>query len=107
MESRYEDLILNPEVVMRKVIRFVDEKWEDKIAVFEGKQGDYEKVYQLTGRESSTLQRLKQPMTRDRIGIWKSKVSSDELNLIREEIKRRGLIEQFDSLYFSKQNKDT
>ena len=91
LELRYEDLARHPVETMGAVMDFVGESWEDRVAEFFGKPGEYEKVLELTGRPSSTLLRLKEPLTTKRIGIWKTEMSEQEIEATHEAIADRGL----------------
>ena len=51
---------------------------------------DYEKVLEVTGRESSTLARLKRPLEQDRIGIWRHVLSKEDIEAMRSAIRTAG-----------------
>ena len=67
------------------------EDWEEDIADFQGKKDDYDRVLQFTGKASTTLERLKEPLSRKRIGIWKDMVTEEEIDRIYREVEKRGL----------------
>ena len=74
---RYEALAMRPEPVMREVIAFVGEPWEEQVAFFSGKDDEYAKVLALTGHESSTLRRLQDPLTTERVALWRKRMPAD------------------------------
>ena len=90
-EIRYEDLILNPEVCMRHVLEFIGESWEPNVSKFLGKSEDYDKVMAISGTASSTLDRLRHPLTDRRIGIWRNLIEPNELESLRQFIVDRNL----------------
>ena len=68
---RYEDLIARPEGTMRRVLAFVGEPWEPAVAYFAGREDEYDKVLRLTGKASTTLARMRKPITDERVGLWR------------------------------------
>lgn len=99
---RYEDLIFEAAETMRDVLDFLSEPWEDAVGSFEGRQEDYEKVKSATGKASTTLERLRKPLTDARVGIWKSTLSNAQLRSIREAVATRGYGELYDRLTLTK-----
>lgn len=93
---RYEDLICGPEVTMRKVLDYLGEPWESQVAAFEGIEEDFQKVLEATGKESTTLKRLKEPLTAQRVGIWKQVLSKRQVDDIRGAIIRRGFLDVYE-----------
>ena len=91
----YENLIATPEPVMRRVIAFLDEKWEPQVASFQGRQEDFDKVLQATGKASTTLERLKEPLTGERVGIWPQILSAAQLDAIEQAVAARGFAELY------------
>ena len=87
---RYESLIDAPEVTMRQVISFLKEDWEQQVATFSGRENDFEKVRDATGKASTTLERLKEPLTNQRVGIWRNALADKDLTDIKDAISRRG-----------------
>jgi hypothetical protein len=92
---RYENLIINTVTTMHRVVNFLEEEWEDSVAHFSGKDDEYEKVLALTGKASTTLDRLRKPLGRDRIGIWKSILPEEEITAVRDGIRENGLLPLF------------
>jgi len=92
LEIRYENLAIFPRETMKMVISFLDESWEESVAEFKGREDDYHKVFELTGKESSTLNRLRQPLSTKRVGIWHEIVSQDEIEKIHNMVEREGLL---------------
>jgi hypothetical protein len=98
LEVRYEDLVLQPDLNMRKVMEFVGENWEQAVADFRGKGDDFYTVRKSTGKASTTLERLQQPLSRQRVGIWKEVVDAAELDQIRKVVETKGLLKVFDRM---------
>lgn len=92
LEIRYEDLVRESRKSMELVIEFIEEAWEDGVAEFKGKKDEYNKVYEITGKASTTLDRLREPLSRKRIGIWSKIVSHDEIYQIHEAVQTEGLL---------------
>lgn len=90
LSVRYERLIGMPDATMRDVLGFLGEPWEPQVAVFEGREEDYKKVLKATGKASTTLERLKKPLTAQRVGIWKKVLSERQTADISDAIFRRG-----------------
>jgi hypothetical protein len=95
---RYEDLIAAPEQTMRRVIEFIGEPWEAAIAQFNGRQEDFDKVLEATGKASTTLERLKEPLTGDRVGIWPQVLSQAQVAAIQQAVAARGFADLYDRL---------
>jgi hypothetical protein len=89
-EVRYEHLILFPETTARKILKFLGEKWEPQVATFSGSTEDFDKVLCATGKASTTLERLKEPLTTQRIGIWRHILSDTQVAEIEDTISSRG-----------------
>ena len=87
---RYEDLTAAPEKTMRSVIDFVGEPWEAEVAQFTGRQEDFDKVLEATGKASTTLERLKEPLSGERVGIWPQVLTQNQLTEIKRAINARG-----------------
>lgn len=68
---RYEDLIARPEGTMRRVLAFLGEPWEPAVAHFAGRDDEYDKVLRVTGKVSTTLARMRKPITDERVGLWR------------------------------------
>ncbi len=87
---RYEELIAAPEATMRRVIDFVGEPWEPAAGEFSGRQEDFDKVLEATGKASTPLVRLKAPLTGERVGIWPQVLSAKQLADIKQAVDARG-----------------
>lgn len=90
LEIRYEALVLDPRQIMKTVVEFVGEQWSDQVAYFAGKDDEYEKVLAITGKASSTLKRLKEPLNRNRIGVWQTAMSAAQLQSMDAALARQG-----------------
>lgn len=91
-EIRYEDLVFRPKILMKKVLHFIGEKWEEIVSEFNGKEDEFHKVLELTGKSSTTLDRLRKPLTQKRVGIWNQIVSQDEINQLHGYVEKKGLL---------------
>ena len=58
----YEDLILRTKEVMKKVIGFLGESWEDGIEMNQKDRTEYNLVKQFAGKKSTTLESLSRPI---------------------------------------------
>ena len=96
LDIRYENLVRNPAGIMKTILAFVQEPWEDDVARFVGQDDDYNKILTITGKESSTLQRLREPLSKGRIGVWNGVVTPDDVDKVRGLVERAGLDLAFD-----------
>ena len=96
LEIRYEDLARRPVDVMKTILAFLDEPWEQDVAEFGGTDDDYQKVLKVTGKESSTLHRLREPLSERRIGVWADNVTPEEIAEVRTIVENTGLGEVFE-----------
>lgn len=94
-EVRYENLVQNPEEVMLALCDYMYLPFEPEIAAFKGKSKDFEKVQFVTGKNSTTLARLTQPMTSSRLGIWESILSDQDLKDLSTAAEAEGLGQAF------------
>jgi len=92
LEIRYEQLVVRPRDSMKKVMGFLDESWEEGVSAFKGKEDDFDKVLKFTGKASTTLDRLRSPLSRDRIGIWSETLSLEEIRQIHDGAEQKGLL---------------
>ena len=95
---RYEDLTAAPEKTMRGVIDFIGEPWERAAGEFSGRQEDFDKVLEATGKASTTLERLKEPLSGERVGIWPQVLSQKQLADIKDAIGSRGYGDIYDQV---------
>jgi hypothetical protein len=91
IEMRYESLVADPVATTKELCSFLDEPWSEELASFSGKPDDYEKVLSVTGKASTTLSRLSQPLTAGRVGIWREMLSDAQINALRHAVADRGL----------------
>ncbi|HZS84692.1 MAG TPA: sulfotransferase [Stellaceae bacterium] len=72
IEIKYEDLVADLEVTVRKICRFLGEEFEPGML-------DYQEGIELVpARERHIHGKLGQPVTKDSIGLWRSKLSALE-----------------------------
>jgi hypothetical protein len=91
LELRYESLVTDPVTITKNLCTFLGEPWTEELAEFPGKPDDYKKVLSVTGKASTTLDRLSQPLTTGRVGIWRDILSDAQIHSIRRSIADRGL----------------
>jgi hypothetical protein len=89
-ELRYERLVRAPEAETRKILEFLGEPFEDGVAEFLGQSEDFDRVRRATGKESPTLQRLSEPITTSRVGVWKDVVPPEQWRAVEVELRRDG-----------------
>jgi hypothetical protein len=89
-ELRYERLVQSPEAETRKILDFLGEPFEDGVAEFLGQSEDFDRVRKATGKESPTLQRLSEPITTARVGVWKDVVAPERWSAVEAELVRDG-----------------
>jgi|TARA_B100002003_G_scaffold166471_1_gene154627 hypothetical protein len=95
IEVHYEEIIFSTEIVMRKILDFIGEKWVDTVATFGGCEEDYHKVISVYGKASDTLDRLRNPLLKNRVGIWKKIITDDELDYMVKSVETNGLKKLF------------
>ena len=91
LELRYELLVKDPVTATKRLCAFLDEPWSSQLASFNGRSGDYEKVLALTGKSSTTLKRLSEPLSAARVGIWRDLLSDAQISSVRAAVADQGL----------------
>lgn len=81
-EIRYEDLVRDPETVMRMVMAFLEEPWEDAVAINDKGREEYDRVLEMTGKSSATLESLSKPIFTDSMGRWREILTENEADRI-------------------------
>ena len=99
-EIRYEDLVSDPKRVMRNISGYLGIPFEIETANFMGDSNDFEKVKKITGKESTTLKRLSNPIESNRVGIWEKTVTINEIALIEQKLSNMGLIDTYREVCF-------
>jgi len=95
MELRYEALVRDPVGEMQAVISFLGEDWEDAVGGFEGKADEHDRVLDLTGHSSTTLEQIAHPISQNRVGLGQGGISDEEMAIARTVAAERGLGELF------------
>jgi hypothetical protein len=95
LELRYEALVTAPAEATRELCAFVGEAWNEDMATFVGKSDDYDRVLSVTGKASTTLSRLAEPLSTGRVGIWRDAIGAAEIEAVRRQVDRRGLGDVF------------
>lgn len=87
----YENLIADPAGEIAGVLEFLGEPFEAGVAVYEGQSRDFDIVHSVTGKKSTTLERMKAPLQKDRVGIFHETVSSAQVAAIEKVVIERNL----------------
>jgi len=98
VEVEYEELATRPVDTMRMLVDFVNEPWEDSVAQYQGQDHDYNRVLAVTGKTSTTLGHMRQPLTTARVGIWRQRLAPNEVQQLRAAAHCAGLGDLFDQL---------
>lgn len=91
----YETLVMDSETEIRRILAFLGETWEQHVAEHVGSKVDYNKVLDITGKQSITLRRLAEPMTKNRIGIWQNAMTPKDLAQFEEYLTKFDSIKIF------------
>lgn len=93
-ELCYEAVIADRPYAIRKLVAFLGEEWRDDLAEFEGQKDDFDRVLEVTGKASTTLQRLRNPIESGRMGLWRTVIgAAGEAELFREAERQNCLAE--------------
>lgn len=87
LEVNYHTLVFNPTQAMTTVLKHIDEPWVYGIDRNDNGSREFEKVKQITGKESSTLLSLKKPIFTNSVGQWKKVLTIKEVVIIERELK--------------------
>ena len=98
LEVRYETLAKDPYGIMKKILAFLNENFEENVANFTGKNEDYEKVLEVTGKASTTLDRLRKPLSTGRVGIWRTILENSEIVSLRKTAEDNNMLDIFKKL---------
>ena len=99
LEIRYESLVVDPVATMGRVLEFLGEPWEPAVGEHTGEKKDYLRVLSATGKASSTLARLAEPMSVSRIGIWQDTLTSNDLAGAEQFVADRGLADVYQQCF--------
>jgi hypothetical protein len=97
VELRYEALVLDPETTMRSVVSFVGEEWDPAAGRFSGREDEFQVVLEQTGKASTTLARMRTPLSNDRVGLWRN-VAIRQLDAVRTYVQSQGLGARYDRI---------
>jgi hypothetical protein len=84
---------------MGRVLEFLDEPWDPAVGEHTGETKDYLRVLGATGKASSTLARLAEPLSASRIGIWQNTLTSDDLSGAEQYVADRGLADVYQQCF--------
>ena len=86
LEIRYEKLTKDTEKCLEEVFEFLQEPIIASIAEYQGDNAaDFDKLLQVTGKESATAVSLSKPIFSSSIGQWKEILDQNEVQAILEE----------------------
>lgn len=97
----YQELVLDLEKTMRAVLTFLGEDVVPAVLSYEGNKADYEKVLEVTGTKSTTLARMRSPISNDRIGIFDSHLTKEECAAMTRAVGAAGLETLWNRALFS------
>ena len=95
LEIRYENMILNQDKTLENIYSFCELDWDSKFSYHKKNNDEYLLVKEVTGKDSTTLKRLSQPITRERIGIGKNNLLNTEINEIENLLKINNLYDEY------------
>jgi hypothetical protein len=99
LEIRYESLVMDPLATMGRVLEFLGEPWEPAVGKHTGETKDYLRVLEATGKASSTLARLADPLSASRIGIWQETLTPRDLGGAEKFVADRGLTDVYQQCF--------
>lgn len=73
---RYEDLVQNPEVELKRICTFIDEAYHPAMLDSDSNEGKQEVASEWW------FQRAKRPVTNDRVGKWREQLTPEQIALI-------------------------
>ena len=82
---------------MRTVVSHVDEAWDGAVARYEGRDDEYHLVLAETGKASTTLAHMREPISDFRIGLWRD-VPPAQLDAVRTYVHGHGLGSRYDRI---------
>ena len=85
-EVKYEDLVLDTENTLKKVINWLDEEWVDGMHIYEGSDAELQKCRSVIKKDSTTSQSLTKPIFTTSINQWHDCISKEEANVIDNEL---------------------
>lgn len=84
---RYEDLVTRPLEVMEQVCSFAGIPYDEKMFSFHERQTDFSRLYNPFVL-SNIHRQISTPVNQSRLGIWKEKLTSREINLLDSTVGR-------------------
>ena len=88
-------MILSKDKTLQNIYSFCELDWEEKFSHHKKNNDEYLLVKEVTGKDSTTLKRLSQPITRERIGIGKNNLLNTEINEIENLLKINNLYDEY------------
>jgi hypothetical protein len=99
-EIRYESLVNRSEEEIRRILLFLGERWEGQVAKYSGNRDDFNKVLDVTGKKSTTLQRLATPLTKSRVGIWRQVLTAKDLTRLEKALSGHNCLDIFHRQFY-------
>jgi hypothetical protein len=93
MLIHYEHLTEDPSSLFQKICSFLDLPFQEDMSKYKGQSDDYKKVLAITGKRSTTLERMKYPLLKDRIDIYKRVVPETDIIKINELMKNSSALD--------------
>ena len=95
LEIHYEHIILDKINSLNRMFTFCGLDWDKKYSQHSQDKSEYSLVKKITGKDSTTLKRLGEPITKERIGIGKKFLSFEEKDKIRELVIKKNLLVEY------------
>ena len=87
IEIKYEDIVTNTEINLKKIINFIDEKWIDGLHDFRGNPKELKKVKKIIqSKGSKTSESLSKPIFTTSINQWHNILNNVEIDVINNEL---------------------
>lgn len=88
-EVKYEDLVTDSPQEIRKILKFLNEPFQERCTSLssETSKADFAKVFEATGKKSTTLLSTQQPIHSSKIGHYKTILTSGEISMIEKELR--------------------
>ncbi len=88
LEVSFESLVNEPRETLMKVFEFLGESWDEGLAEYEGDGTDYQRVFEVTGKKSTTAVSLARPIFNSSVGSWKDVLSQADSQAIEKEFSK-------------------
>lgn len=88
LELDYNDMVVDTEVTVRRVLDHVGETWDPACAQVDTDTTslDRQKLVEIVGKDSPTFQSLTKPVFTTSVGQWRTMITDDEAKRIEREL---------------------